>query len=423
MSSDPVPPPSPQEPVLPHTGTEPRKTEGEAANAVEPLSPIEIRALEGLLDVLPADNEDLPFALAADTKPQPGFWLSALACLVFVIVINGTLAVTALAVLFGQALLSGNPKEFLSTVLKVESQKLQDVQVADDPGPQPVRIVWTDELSSSIGVGMLVAEIVSVIFAWLAVRLFVGKEWPRLLALRPPSSMHTLLAVLSWPALLIVPGPIAELARRILPSLLLGDKNQGDDLFGHFPLWLSILAVGVGPGIGEELWCRGFLGRGLVARYGVVGGILLTSFFFGLLHVDPAYALVTACMGIWLHYVYWTTRSLWLSMLLHFLNNSTGVLLSYLGAQDPSDQAPVIMPVVATILMAAIGWALYSSRSRLAPNSGSPGSAWRPAYPSVEYPPEGSRLRVVKPWPSWPAAASVLLSVALFSAVAYSLNR
>jgi membrane protease YdiL (CAAX protease family) len=341
---------------------------------------------------------------------------------VFVIVINGTLAVTALTVLFGQALLSDKPKEFFSSVLKVESQKDQDAQETDDPRPQPARIIWTDELSSSIGAGMLVAEIVSVIFAWLVVRLFVGKEWPRLLALRRPSGMHTLLAVLSWPALLIVPGPIAELARRILPSLLLGDKNQGDDLFSHFPLWLSILAVGIGPGIGEELWCRGFLGRGLVARYGVVGGILLTSFFFGLLHLDPAYALVTACMGIWLHFVYWTTRSLWLSMLLHFLNNSTGVLLSHLGAQDPSDHAPVIMPVVATILMAAIGWALYSSRSRLAPDSGTPGSTWRPAYISGEYPPKGSGVRVVRPWPSWPAAASVLLSVVLFFAVAFSIN-
>jgi membrane protease YdiL (CAAX protease family) len=422
MSSDPVPPPSPQEPVLPQTGTEPRKTEGEAGNVELPLSPIEIRALEGLLDVLPADIEDLPFALAVDTKPQPGFWLSALSCVAFLIVLYGTLFLTSIVVLIGKAVVSGDPNAFFSKALATGTNKNETIDNRESETLP--RIVLTPDLISSMAYGTLIAEIVSILVAWLVVRLVVGREWPRRLAVRRPGGVHTILAILSWPALLIIPGPISELARQILPTLLIGDKKQAaEDIFGQFPLWLAIFAIGVGPGIGEELWCRGFLGRGLVARYGVVGGILLTSFFFGLLHVDPAYAMVTACMGIWLHYVYWTTRSLWLSMLLHFLNNTTGVLLSHFGTQDSSDQTPVIMPVVATLLMAAIGWALYSSRSRLAPGSGSPGSTWLPAYPSVEYPPKGSGVRVVRPWPSWPAAASVLLSVALFSAVAYSIFK
>ena len=52
--------------------------------------------------------------------------------------------------------------------------------------------------------------------------------------------------------------------------------------------WMAILLLGcLLPAVGEELFFRGFLGRGLVARYGLVRGVALTSLAFGLLHLAP----------------------------------------------------------------------------------------------------------------------------------------
>jgi len=184
-----------------------------------------------------------------------------------------------------------------------------------------------------------------------------------------------------------------------------------------WPLPLAILIIGIGPGIGEELWCRGFLGRGLVGRYGVVLGIAITSFFFGLIHLDPTQGTMAMLMGICLHYVYQTTRSLWLSILLHFMNNSLSVILLSFPALNAIDDHPQqFLPLFAAsaVLVAAIGYAFYQSRARLAPETAGTLFLWRPDYPGVEYPPPGCGTVVVHPMPSVLAFGGVGVGLILF---------
>jgi hypothetical protein len=186
----------------------------------------------------------------------------------------------------------------------------------------------------------------------------------------------------------------------------------------RWPLPLAILVIGLGPGVGEELWCRGFLGRGLVGRYGVVTGIALTSFFFGLIHLDPAQGVMAMLMGICLHFVYLTTRSLWLSILLHFLNNSASVIALRFPQMEVLDKEPErfwILFAGAAVLAAAIAYAFYQSRARLV--STTPGSTycWQPDYPGVEYPPPGSGTIVAHPWPSALALSGVAIGLIVFA--------
>ena len=67
--------------------------------------------------------------------------------------------------------------------------------------------------------------------------------------------------------------------------------------FRTWPWQFGVLVIGLGPGLSEELWCRGFLGRGLVEHYGVILGVLLTSFLFGLIHGDPHQGTMAMLMG------------------------------------------------------------------------------------------------------------------------------
>src|SRR5207253_3949551 len=134
-----------------------------------------------------------------------------------------------------------------------------------------------------------------------------------------PGFIHLLLALLALPGLLLLPGLLHEVAKRILPTF--GENAEAmQGLMGNWPLWFGVLTIGLGPGLGEELWCRGFLGRGLVGRYGMIGGVVLTSFFFGLLHVEPRQAAAVALMAIVLHLAYLATRSFWVPVLLHTMN-------------------------------------------------------------------------------------------------------
>ncbi len=214
-------------------------------------------------------------------------------------------------------------------------------------------------------------QVMVIAFSLLVIRWVIGPDWFKELNLRRPAGRHIGLALLSLPAMWLLGNYSGSFFGSIFPSLF--KMDQVGDLFSRWPWPLAVLIIGVGPGIGEELWCRGFLGRGLVGRYGVGLGVVFTSFFFGLIHVDPPQGAMAMLLGLWLHFVYLTTRSLYLPMLLHFLNNTLSVLV-------PRWLDPTAMEVVdrtstplawclagASLgLLLLVGWGLYRSRSRSA---------------------------------------------------------
>lgn len=102
------------------------------------------------------------------------------------------------------------------------------------------------------------------------------------------------------------------------------------------PLLLFFLSVV--PAIGEEWMLRGLIGRGLVARWGIAAGVVWTSMLFAVMHLDPPHVAAVFPIGIMLHIVYLTTRSFWMPMLYHFLNNATVSVFTSLGAAEPGAQ-------------------------------------------------------------------------------------
>jgi hypothetical protein len=200
--------------------------------------------------------------------------------------------------------------------------------------------------------------------------------------------------------------------------------TQVMSMFSEWPWPFAVLVIGLGPGLGEELWCRGFLGRGLVGTHGVVLGVIFSSFFFGLIHVDPAQGTMAMLMGLYLHFTYLATRSLWVPVLLHFLNNSLAVVEPRIPVLKAIDADPATAPVhlfaTAAILLTVVIWALYTSRARLAPGRAAGDSPpWQPPAPGVEYPPAGSGLTVVHPRPSAVAVGLTLLALAAFLGSCY----
>jgi membrane protease YdiL (CAAX protease family) len=331
-----------------------------------------------LPDAPPAPPEPAPPAVLR--PPHPNFWWGSLWCLGFFLFLNGTVLAALTVLLVAKALLSPDPGGYVKGLIA---------------NGEP-----TDELITLLGPSYLFGELASVALAWLVVRLVVGPAWRRCLSVRLPSLTQLLLALAAMPALLTMPSLVHQLAAVVLPSFNNLEANAA--LFGSWPLWFSVAVVGVLPGIGEELWCRGFLGRGFVGHYGWLAGVLLTSLWFGVLHVDPPYIVATFAMGVWLHYVYLTTRSLPLSMLLHALNNSLAVVFSKYGEEvkpylAPTDHAVVLVAI--GLLLAAVAWALFRGRARLVSTVDGGPPSWRPAFPGVEAPPALSDTAVARPGP------------------------
>ena len=276
----------------------------------------------------------------------------------------------------------------------------------------------------AMGIATWAQHFFIILLSLLVLRIAAGRDWPRQVAVRLPSLSHFWLVVVLTPSVLVLGGAVMTLLRDKLgwPTMFDPKKMEGlgdiEQLFNSWPLAVALFIIALMPCLSEELWCRAFLGRGLVGVHGYVAGVLMTSFFFGLIHLDPCQGTMAALMGIILHYVYLTTRSLIAPMLLHFLNNATSVIVARqpnAASFKPQGESEVFIYLAAGFLLAAVAYALYESRARLVATDG--GMPWRPPHPGVACPPAGSNTVVVAPTPSLIAVFMVLLSIAAFGAV------
>jgi membrane protease YdiL (CAAX protease family) len=262
--------------------------------------------------------------------------------------------------------------------------------------------------SNILGGVKFTAQGARILFWLLVIRIVVGRDWPRIVGLRRPGGEHLAIVLLSFPAMVVLGNALYGALKYVLPSITelwdIPGMEEMVKLFNSWPWFFAVLVIGLGPGISEELWCRAFLGRGLVGHYGVVLGVLYASFFFGLIHIDPLQGTMAMFVGAWLHFVYLTTRSLWMPMLLHFLNNSLAVVanrsesLTKMEGQVQGNQVLIVLTSLA--LLVSAGWALYRSRVRLEPAE-DVGADWTPEYGGVAHPPSQSTRAVIRPFPGW----------------------
>jgi membrane protease YdiL (CAAX protease family) len=328
-------------------------------------------------------------APAAPKRPRPGFWEAALWCGVFVGLQLCTMLAVVVVVFCAYAFASPQPGAFFD-------QQTDGFIKAVDPNFQGERPPLPFEFGQAIAYGMLAAQFTSLGLIALVLPRRVGPEWKRQLGFRTPAGLHVLLVVLLVPGFMIVSGVVQEAflwATGIRPPAAMKSLNG---VFGRFPLPLTVLAVSIGPGVVEELWCRAFLGRGLSARYGLLWGVALTSAFFALMHIDPSQLLVIALMGAYLHFVYVATRSIWTPILLHALNNGVSILLVLALKPEQMDQdknVPIVVTLAAVSLMIFATVALWTGRAAVFPGTGG-STAWTPEYPGVSAPPPDADARL-----------------------------
>lgn len=327
----------------------------------------------------------------APTRPRPGFPEALFWCVaLWAVQLTGFL-LAGLLLLAVEALASGEPVRFL------ERELLGTGSALKTPAPGAERPPVPPAASRAMAWGFLGAQVAMLGFCLRVIPRRVGPDWKRQLGVRRPALLHVGLAVLVLPGYMILSGGVEDLLVRWTGAKPLPGTEALRGVFGVWPWWLTVLAVGVGPGVVEELWCRGFLGRGLCARYGLIGGVALTSALFGLLHLHPLYALVTAFMGAYLHFVYLCSRSIWVPVLLHALNNGVAVLATLAGVlvqvnANPSGLSPVVY-LAAGSLVAFASVAFWTGRAEVQP-WGVRAPDWAPEYPAVSAPPAGVEARL-----------------------------
>ena len=131
------------------------------------------------------------------------------------------------------------------------------------------------------------------------------------------------------------------------------------------PFWSSFLVTAIFAPIFEEWLCRGMVLRGLLTKMKPVWAIVISALFFALIHMNPWQALNAFAIGLIMGYVYYKTGSLWLTMLIHFVNNGSSVVLAQFSSFEDTEYWIDILPtgtyvtlsVVAVIALVACLWA------------------------------------------------------------------
>ncbi len=96
-------------------------------------------------------------------------------------------------------------------------------------------------------------------------------------------------------------------------------------------LLINLFMIALLPALGEEMVFRGIL-QPLFVRLAknVHLGIFIAALLFGVMHLQFYGLLPRVMLGLFLGYFYYYSGSLWVPVLMHFLNNGTAVVVYYL---------------------------------------------------------------------------------------------
>lgn len=110
------------------------------------------------------------------------------------------------------------------------------------------------------------------------------------------------------------------------------DKTYGNLLrASNIPeLLLVVLVVAVVPAVSEEVMFRGFIQRSFELKIKPFIAAFLTAIFFSLYHFNPYGLIPLAVLGFYFGFAAYTSKTLLIPVLLHFLNNFTAVMLYFI---------------------------------------------------------------------------------------------
>ena len=99
---------------------------------------------------------------------------------------------------------------------------------------------------------------------------------------------------------------------------------------------IIVLSAVVFAGIFEEMLFRGFVQKTFEKEFSITQAILVTSFIFGMIHMNPWWLIQISFFGIFLGILAWKSDSIIPSMIVHFINN--GLSIIFINSVQDNDQ-------------------------------------------------------------------------------------
>ncbi|MFZ5446944.1 MAG: CPBP family intramembrane glutamic endopeptidase [Myxococcota bacterium] len=155
--------------------------------------------------------------------------------------------------------------------------------------------------------------------------------------------------------------PLMALAQAVFPKSMVERFDSSQIFARHSAVEVVIVLIGVSIAapLGEELFFRGFLQRGLEGWRGAPRAIVATAFIFSAFHLDPVGLTARFELGVLFGLLAWRTGSLWAAMGAHAANNAISSLLYFLAGESTSEGdfvwwVPLVLFVVGNLGLLAL---------------------------------------------------------------------
>lgn len=97
---------------------------------------------------------------------------------------------------------------------------------------------------------------------------------------------------------------------------------------------IIIFVVSIVPAFSEEIFFRGFIQKSFELRYRPILAIVITSAFFAAYHFNPYGIIPLFILGLYLGFAVYITDSIFMAVILHFINNLTAILAFFIFGEE-----------------------------------------------------------------------------------------
>ncbi|WP_122640011.1 ABC transporter permease subunit/CPBP intramembrane protease [Romboutsia sp. Marseille-P6047] len=159
---------------------------------------------------------------------------------------------------------------------------------------------------------------------------YIKSDFKKVFSLNIPSIKQVFGAISLWIGTYIGVMLISQILIMLFPKSMEVVDGLNDALFMKDNFILNLLIVACMPAICEEIFFRGFLLSSFKDnKKTCTGAVILTGVLFGFMHMDFIRMIPTGILGISFAYAVCKTNSIFVSMLMHFLNNGLSVVVSH----------------------------------------------------------------------------------------------